>query len=81
MYVNVQFGNFPSTFSTPKIRIYKAILVFLRVEYKMQVSGNKLGKIIGPTRDEVMEQFRISHNQDLYRPASIVGAGVAQCKD
>jgi hypothetical protein len=53
----------------------------LREEYKFQVSGNKIRKMFGPTRDKVTEQFRILHNEELcglYRSASIVGAGAAQ---
>jgi len=45
----------------------------------LQVYGKKFGP--RPTRDEVAEQFRMLHNEELcglHRSVSIVRAGVAQ---
>jgi hypothetical protein len=41
----------------------------------------KIRKIFGRMRDEIAEQFRISHNEELcdfHRSISIVGIGVVQ---
>jgi hypothetical protein len=49
-------------------------------EYILQVFGKNIRKIFGPTRDEVIEQFRKLRNEELgglYKPDSIVGAEVA----
>jgi hypothetical protein len=52
----------------------------LREEHKLQDFGNMIRKISVPTRDEVTKKFRTLHDkeQDLYRSATTVGAGVAQ---
>jgi hypothetical protein len=41
------------------------LFLTLREEYVLQVFGRKVRKIFGPTRDEVTEQFRKLHNEEL----------------
>jgi len=52
----------------------------LKDEHKSRVSGNKIRKIFGPTRDKVTGQFRILHNNDSnwHKSVSIVGPEAAQ---
>jgi hypothetical protein len=67
-FINLTFG-------------YEKWFLSLMEAHKLKVSGNKCGKIFGPTRDDVTERCRTLHNEelcDLYRSASIVGAEVAQ---
>jgi hypothetical protein len=57
----------------PKLKIYNTVLqsscryekqfLSLRGKYKLQNSGNKIKKILGPTRDKVTEQFTILYNE------------------
>jgi hypothetical protein len=53
----------------------------LREGYKLQMSGNKIEKVVGIKKDEVIEEFRMLYNKelcDLFRSASVVGGGVLQ---
>jgi hypothetical protein len=70
-----------------KIRIYKTIILpvvlygcetwslTLREEHRLRVFENRVLRIFGPKRDEVMEEWRKLHNKelrDLYSSPSII---------
>jgi hypothetical protein len=78
-FQNIEDKDIQNTFASYTSGCEKFLT--LRGEHKLQVSGKKIRKIFDLMRDEVTEQLRILHSEELcnlYRSASIVGARVAQ---